>query len=142
MPIGTQPDLCEAGLWWDAVRVNEAEGRRALDFLRSTGAPVGPVILDDGGIEPRMYFLVPPGTVTKWVDGGSVPLGRRSHVVVPPATRTEPPGLHWLHFPRSPKSALTSVNTLRIALEHARHPHPAVPGDGDAIPETNAAEGD
>lgn len=119
MPIGDDPELCSAGHWWDAIRAVETTGRRAIELLRETGATVGPVILDPGGPEPRLYFLVPPGTATDWAEPGTVPLGQKCHVVVPPAGATEPPGLHWHVFPRGPRS-LTQGGPLRKALGQAR----------------------
>jgi hypothetical protein len=119
MPIGDDPELCSAGHWWDAIRAAEITGRRAIKLLREDGTAVGPVILDPGGPEPRLYFLVPPGTAADWEEPGTVPLGQKCHVVVPPATSTEPPGLHWHIFPPGPRS-LTQPGALRKALGQAR----------------------
>ncbi|WP_112465261.1 hypothetical protein [Streptomyces triticisoli] len=119
MPIGDDPELCSAGHWWDAIRVVEITGRRAIELLREDGTVVGPVILDPGGPEPRMYFLVPPGTAVGWEEPGTVPLGQKCHIVVPPAEATEPPGLHWHVFPQGPRS-LTQPGRLRKALGQAR----------------------
>ncbi|MFB7269620.1 hypothetical protein [Streptomyces sp. NPDC056244] len=119
MPIGSEPELCSAGQWWDAVRAVEDIGRRAIEFLHENGAAVGPVILDPGGPEPRLYFLVPPGTSADWEEPGTVPLGQKCHVVVPPAGATEPPGLHWHVLPQGSRS-LTASGPLRKALSRAR----------------------
>lgn len=119
MPIGQEAELCAAGQWWDAIRVPEATGRRAIEILTEAGHPVGPVILDAGGPEPRLYFLAVPGTSESWDEPGSVALGRRCHVVVPPAHRTSPPGLHWHHFPTRAR-VLAQADTLRRALVKAR----------------------
>lgn len=119
MPIGDDPELCSAGHWWDAIRAVETTGRRAIELLREGGATVGPVILDPGGPEPRLYFLVPPGTAADWAEPGTVPLGQKCHVVVPPSGATEPPGLHWHVFPQGPR-ALTQAGPLRKALGQAR----------------------
>ncbi|GAA3299375.1 hypothetical protein GCM10020295_37440 [Streptomyces cinereospinus] len=70
MPIGEEPELCSAGEWWDAVRAVEAVGRRAIEILNEGDEPVGPVILDHGGPEPRLYFLVPVGTAVRWGGAG------------------------------------------------------------------------
>lgn len=119
MPIGDEPELCNAGQWWDAVRINEAEGRRAIELLRAAGVDIGPVILDAGGREPRLYFLVPVGTAAAWHEADTVPLGQGCHVVVPPSTRAGPPGLHWQHFPHF-RQRLTQSDPLRHALAKAR----------------------
>lgn len=119
MPIGNCPELCSAGQWWDAIRVTEVIGRRAIEILLGRGGSVGPVILDPRGPEPRLYFLVPPGTTAGWAEPGTVPLGDKCHVVVPPATATEPPGLHWHILPRSPRM-LTQAGPLRNALGRVR----------------------
>lgn len=120
MPIGDEPDLRSAGLWWDAVRAYEADGQRAIEVLTEAGDRLGPVILDPGGLEPRLYFLVPPGTVGGWDEHRTVPLGRTCHVVVPPAGKATPPGLHWLHLPQL-SHTLTQVGPLRAALRTARN---------------------
>ncbi|WP_171164040.1 hypothetical protein [Streptomyces sp. I05A-00742] len=119
MPIGDGPHLCSAGEWWDAVRAVEVIGRRAIGILRETGEPVGPVILDPEGPEPRMYFLVPVGTAARWEEPGTVPLGQRCHVLVPSADATTPPGLHWHVLPAAPRSPLRP-DALRRALGRAR----------------------
>ncbi|MFF7091751.1 hypothetical protein ACFY9A_05045 [Streptomyces rubradiris] len=119
MPIGEEPELCSAGEWWDAVRAVEAVGRRAIEILGEGDEPVGPVILDHGGPEPRLYFLVPVGTAAHWEEPGTVALGQTCHVVVPSAESTTPPGMHWHIFPRGPRS-LTQPDALRRALGRAR----------------------
>ena len=119
MPIGDDPELCTAGQWWDVIRATETAGRRAIELLRESGVALGPVILDPGGPEPRLYFLVPPGTAAAWEEPGTVPLGQKCHVVVPPAEAAEPPGLHWHILPHSPR-ALTQPGLLRTALGRAR----------------------
>lgn len=119
MPTGEETELCSAGVWWDAVRAVEAVGRRAIEILNEGEEPVGPVILDHQGPEPRLYFLVPVGTAPQWEEPGTVALGQTCHVVVPPANNTKPPGLHWHVFPRGPRS-LTSADALRRALSKAR----------------------
>ena len=127
MPIGDEPDLCSTGQWWDAVRAYEAEGQRAIEALRAAGERLGPVILDPGGLEPRLYFLVPPRSLVGWEEPRTVPLGRTCHVVVPPARKTTPPGLHWHHLPEL-SHTLTQVEPLRVALRKARGEHQATKG--------------
>ncbi|MDH6624378.1 hypothetical protein M2271_002180 [Streptomyces sp. LBL] len=119
MPIGEEPELCAAGQWWDAIRAVEAIGLRAMDILTDVGEPMGPVILAPEGPEPRLYFLVPAGAAADWEEPGTVALGLKCHVIVPPAGKTEPPGLYWHRLPSSPR-ALTQPAALRRALSKAR----------------------
>lgn len=119
MPIGEEPELCSAGEWWDVVRAMEAVGLRALEILNESDEPVGPVILDPQGPEPRLYFLVPVGAAAGWEEPGTVALGQTCHVVVPAVENTAPPGLHWHVFPSGPRS-LTPPDSLRHALSKAR----------------------
>ncbi|MEU3982051.1 hypothetical protein AB0F77_18440 [Streptomyces sp. NPDC026672] len=119
MPIGEEPELCSAGKWWDAVRAVEAVGRRAIEILAEREEPIGPVILDPGGPEPRLYFLVPVGTAARWEEPGTVALGQKCHVVVPSAESTTPPGMYWHVFPQGPRS-LTRPDALHNALSQAR----------------------
>ncbi|MFK0113843.1 hypothetical protein [Streptomyces sp. NPDC091217] len=119
MPIGEEPELCSAGEWWDAVRAMETVGRRAIEILNEGDETVGPVILDHDGPEPRLYFLVPVGTATRWEEPGTVALGQKCHVVVPAAESATPPGMHWHVFPPGPRT-LTQPDALRRALSQAR----------------------
>lgn len=131
MPNDNEPELCSAGEWWDAIRMTEAVGRRAIEFLAEDIATVGPVIAAPDGPEPRLYFLVPVGTAARWAEPGTVPLGQKCHVVVPPAGASAPPGLHWHVIPQSPR-ALTQPEALRRALSKARR-EPQGP-TGTAVP--------
>ncbi|WP_338676744.1 hypothetical protein V1460_30100 [Streptomyces sp. SCSIO 30461] len=119
MPISGEPELCSAGEWWDVIRAVEVVGQRAIEILNEADEPVGPVILDPGGPEPRLYFLVPVGTAARWNEPGTVPLGQNCHVVVPASESTAPPGLHWHVFPGTPRS-LTRSAALGRALSQAR----------------------
>ncbi|MET9218669.1 hypothetical protein ABZX65_07785 [Streptomyces sp. NPDC003300] len=119
MPIGEEADLCAAGRWWDAIRAPETIGRRAIAFLVEAGQQLGPVILDDGGPEPRMYFLASVGASEGWDEPATVALGRSCHVVVPPAHRISPPGLHWHSLPTQPR-VFARADSLRRALAKAR----------------------
>ncbi|MEK2474060.1 hypothetical protein [Streptomyces noursei] len=121
MPIGSEPDLCPAGTWWDAIRAPEPVGRQAVALMEKQGLPVGPVILDAGGREPRMYFLAPVGTAARWEEPGTVALGASCHVVVPPADRNIGPGPHWFWLPARPH-VLTPPDVLHRALV-ARREH-------------------
>ncbi|QNP71566.1 hypothetical protein IAG44_20460 [Streptomyces roseirectus] len=119
MPIGEESELCSVGVWWDVVRAEEAVGSRAIEILRARNEPLGPVIMDFGGAEPRLYFLVPVGTASTWSEPGTVALGQNCHVVVPPADTTKPPGMHW-YVPASGPRTLTLPPALRRALIQAR----------------------
>ncbi|MET8980964.1 hypothetical protein ABZX85_35715 [Streptomyces sp. NPDC004539] len=119
MPIGEESELCSAGLWWDVVRAGEAVGNRAIEILRERHEPLGPVIMDFGGAEPRLYFLVPVGTAANWTEPETVALGQNCHVVVPSVETTTPPGMHW-HVPASGPRTLTLPPALRRALIQAR----------------------
>ncbi|MFC7306070.1 hypothetical protein ACFQVC_17825 [Streptomyces monticola] len=112
-----EPELCTAGVWWDAIRVSEDLGRMALGLLRERGQRSAPAILDPRSLEPRMYLLVPVNASRDWHEPGTVALGDGSHVVVPPYEHTEGPGLHWF---AQPKSARIFLNTaqLRDALTY------------------------
>ncbi|QTU46845.1 hypothetical protein F3K20_20155 [Streptomyces scabiei] len=119
MPIGEEPELCSVGEWWDVVRAVETVGQRAIEILGEGREPVGPVIMDHDGPEPRLYFLVPVGTAVGWQEPGTVALGERCHLVVPSADTTAPPGMYWRVFPSGPRS-LTRPDVLRRALSKAR----------------------
>ncbi|WP_338684594.1 hypothetical protein QD712_29520 [Streptomyces acidiscabies] len=119
MPIGEESELCSVGVWWDVVRAGETVGRRAVEILRESREPLGPVIMDFGGAEPRMYFLVPVGTAADWTEPETVALGPNCHVVVPSAETTTPPGMHWYVLANGPRT-LTLPAALRRALIQAR----------------------
>ncbi|MET9803137.1 hypothetical protein [Streptomyces sp. NPDC006368] len=119
MPLGSEPELCPAGTWWDAIRAPEHLGRRAVELIEEQGLPVGSVVLDEGGREPRMYFLTPVGTAERWAEQGTVALGPSCHVLVPSAKRTSGPGLHWYRLPTGPR-AVISPDGLHRALIKAR----------------------
>ncbi|WP_242483115.1 hypothetical protein [Streptomyces sp. HSG2] len=119
MPIGNEPELCPAGTWWDAIRAPEHVGRRAVELIEEQGLPVGSAILDEGGREPRMYFLTPVGTAARWGEPGTVALGLSCHVLVPPAKHTSGPGLYWHRLPTSPR-ALAAPDLLHRVLIKAR----------------------
>ena len=109
--------VVRAGYWWDAIRVGLSTGRRALDVLRADSRCVpGPVIADPRGPRPCVYVLVPPTTAGRWDAPASRALGRSSYVVVPPASRVTPPGLHWM-VPPDVDRPLTAPGELRDALE-------------------------
>lgn len=126
MPIGSEPELCPAGTWWDAIRAPEQVGRRAVELIEEQGLPAGSVVLDDGGREPRMYFMTPVGTAACWDAPGTVALGTSCHVLVPPAKRTSGPGLHWYRLPTGPRT-LTSPDALLRALIKARREREGTP---------------
>lgn len=128
MPVGDDADLCAAGQWWDAIRVPEAAGFRVIDLLKESSRPVGPIIHDQYGLEPRLYFLIPAGHSAGWDEPDTVALGRGCHVVVPPYSRTAPPGLHWLYLPSRPR-VFSDPDHLRRALRKALRE-----GQGVAVP--------
>ncbi|MFF1265465.1 hypothetical protein ACFVZE_06460 [Streptomyces anulatus] len=78
-----QPRLFAAGQDWDAIRVEAGPGLRALRFLESADAGVGPVLHDRGS--RRLYFLTPPGSAGAWEREGTRALGRGSWVVLVPS---------------------------------------------------------
>jgi hypothetical protein len=107
------------GIWWDAIRVPYATGIRALGALkRLPGHPTGPVIADLQRSEPLMYFLVPTNTAAHWNVGHTHALGQTYYLVVPDASCTEPPGLHWAVAPGADRR-LTDPHSLREVLEAA-----------------------
>jgi hypothetical protein len=115
---GTQSAI-QAGVWWDAIRVPQERGHRALSALRTSGTrPPGPVVADPHRAEPCLYFLVPRTTAKHWNAPGTRALGQSCYVVVPDAGRTEPPGLHWA-VPPATDVPLTSPHELREALDAA-----------------------
>ncbi|WP_406451569.1 hypothetical protein OG782_16275 [Streptomyces sp. NBC_00876] len=133
MPIGDESDLFPAGQWWDAIRAPEAIGRRAIELLIEASHPVGPVILDSDGLEPRLYFLTVSGASVGWDEPGTVALGRTCHVVVPSADRMFPPGLHWYNVPAQPHT-LAQPDTLRRALAMARREQQGAAAEPDSCP--------
>lgn len=105
-----------AGYWWDAIRIHLPTGCRALAALHAeSGARPGPVIADPRGPRPCVYVLVPPTTAARWDAPASRALGDSSYVVVPPAGRVAPPGLHWM-VPPDVDRPLTAPGELRDAL--------------------------
>lgn len=107
-----------AGEWWDAIRVPEDIGTRALDQL---GERSGAVIADGWG--HLLYFLVPPRTATGWKLPGITVLTRTAreiaYVGVPPAHRDTGPCLHWRIPPDRDRNHLTDPALLHTALRTA-----------------------
>ncbi|WP_260867908.1 hypothetical protein [Streptomyces sp. SAJ15] len=102
-----------AGRSWDAVKVPALIGKAALTFL---GEDSGAVIAD--GKCALWYWLVAPGAATDWTLHRV--LGKGAYVAVPPADRTEGPGLHW-RVPPAPGRCLTEPAGLHAALLAAGH---------------------
>ncbi|NEA05225.1 MULTISPECIES: hypothetical protein [unclassified Streptomyces] len=99
------------------MRVSEEIGRLILVDLAQHGHRDSPVIMDPWSPDPRMYFLLPAGSVTGPTFGpGTIALGRGSHVVVPPFHSTEGPGLHW-HRPPTGAHLFIDAVRFREALE-------------------------
>ncbi|MFD3517690.1 hypothetical protein [Streptomyces sp. NPDC058657] len=81
------------GRSFDAVKVPEHVGRR----VQKAGVD-GPVISDPAG--QTMFFLVPPGTASRWEPtGDAVCLGLNSYLTVPVPEVTAAPGPHWIQPP-------------------------------------------
>lgn len=99
--------LLPAGHAWDAVRIRQDWGGRAL------GGPGidGPVInAPDGG---EFYVLVPAGTTAGWNLAGTACLGIGHWLWVPAPSRLRPPGEHWL---RSPDTSGTLADPVALLV--------------------------
>ncbi|WP_327413871.1 hypothetical protein [Streptomyces sp. NBC_01233] len=80
-----------------------------MDMWQPEGC--GPVVDDPG--RPFRYWLVPPGTASRWENGFGrcVPHGR---VVMPPLDRDRPPGPFWVR--PWDRHRLVGAGLLRSAL--------------------------
>lgn len=115
LPRDGQRSAIPAGVWWDAIRVPQSAGKRALEVLRGESGRPGPVIADPEGAKPCLYFLVPAGTAERWGTPGTRALGRNCFLVVPGGDRTQGPGPHWAVLP-DPGCCLTDSDALREAI--------------------------
>jgi hypothetical protein len=109
-PTSGRLELVQCGEWWDAVKVPAYIGKGALGRL---GDESGAVIEDPLG--RSLYWLVEPGRADTWELHRVEPLGAASYVAVPPAGRTEGPGVRWI-VPLAPLRYLTAPEALYAAL--------------------------
>lgn len=115
-PNGAEPVALRAGEWWDAIRVPDTIGERALAFL---GGHSGAVIHDTYG---TLYWLVTPGTAASWNLRGVHVLtaaeGVATYLGVPPTHRLARPGTYW-RVPFTQDWYLTDPWQLYKALVHS-----------------------
>lgn len=114
-PRGRDTELHPAGRWWDAVRVPVRVGNPALERL---GERTGAVIEDRYGA--LLYWFVPIGAANSWELQRVEVRGPACYVGVPPADRTEGPGVRW-RVPLSAERYLTDPVLLYDALREAVH---------------------
>jgi len=93
-PTGRATVAVPAGTWWDAVRVTDRIGERALAIL---GTESGSVIEDSSS---TLYWLVPCGsTAASWklrdVHVLTAAEGVTTYLCVPPENRLTRPGSYW-----------------------------------------------
>jgi len=91
LPTGCDPELRDAGVSWDAVRLPASLGDRVLAELGDTS---GAVIRDQN----VRYFLIQPGDADEWMfpPGAQVRvLSEGSVVVVPPVGCSRETCLCW-----------------------------------------------
>lgn len=127
-PTGADPVALRAGEWWDAVRVADNIGERALAFL---GGHSGAVIQDTYN---TLYWLVPPGAAASWnlpsVHILTATEGVATYLGVPPTHRLARPGKYW-RVPFTQDWYLTDPWRLYKALVHSTLTEPdASEGDG------------
>jgi len=117
-PTGHTTVALQAGTWWDAVRVADSIGERALAIL---GAESGAVIQDSSS---TLYWLIPCGTAGFWtprhVDVLTAAEGVATYLGVPPVNRLAKPGSYWRR-PFTRDRYLTDPWLLFGALIHAGH---------------------
>lgn len=111
-PLG-DCELVAAGKEWDAIRVPEQVGVRALEIL---GGRSGAVIEDPRG--RVFYWFVPTGTAAEWSVAGTRALGDHCHVSVPPDRKVAGYGPRWRITPGDGRM-LTRSAPLRAAIEDA-----------------------
>ncbi|WP_377271944.1 hypothetical protein [Peterkaempfera sp. SMS 1(5)a] len=89
-----------AGRHWDAVVVPQPLGLAVLEALdQATDHQPGPVVWDPLGRNPRLYFLIPTGSVMCEGFPGATVLSVAAFVGLPGPTTIEPPGPHWVAPP-------------------------------------------
>jgi hypothetical protein len=90
LPTAAGCSLYDAGLDWDVIRVPRSVGLAAMAIL---GTRCGAVVEDSVG--SAVYYFTPPGTAVAWDVVNTRALGPGASVAIPPARRTEGPGVHW-----------------------------------------------
>ncbi|MEU0671378.1 hypothetical protein ABZ330_00500 [Streptomyces sp. NPDC006172] len=113
LPSAAGCTLHDAGQEWDAIRVPRSVGLAALGIL---GQRSGAVVEDS--ISSAVYFFTPVGTAARWDAENTRALGEGSTVTIPPARRTEGPGVHWRICPGDGRW-LTDPQALQAAIADA-----------------------
>ncbi|MFI2431872.1 hypothetical protein [Streptomyces sp. NPDC018693] len=116
LPTAAGCTLHTAGQDWDAVRVPRSVGLAAMEIL---GARCGAVVEDS--LSSAVYFFTPVGTSAAWTAENTRALGAGSAVTIPPARRTEGPGVYWRMCPGE-NGWLTDPRALEAALGDAFGP--------------------
>ncbi|MFD6339502.1 hypothetical protein [Streptomyces sp. NPDC060131] len=134
-PLGVA--LLPAGRRWDVLILPGELGYPTLDVLTRLVDRPGPVLADFG--DARMGFLVPPGTVARWLGTGVRGAGSGTWIVVPYPGRTSG-GMRWL-IPPDGSGTLTDASLLELAMHEAAANIAAGDrgGDGDGGGEGGAA---
>lgn len=112
LPTGCNPELRDAGVNWDAVRLPASLGDRVLAEL---GDSSGAVIRD----QHVLYFLIRPGGADGWTfpsDAQVRVLGEGSVVVVPPMGCSQESCLCWAR-PVVNGRVLTRSRVLHCAMQ-------------------------
>ncbi|MFD8918735.1 hypothetical protein ACFV0Y_13045 [Streptomyces sp. NPDC059569] len=112
-PLGVA--LLPAGRRWDVLILPGELGYPTLDVLTRLVDRPGPVLADFG--DARMGFLVPPGTVARWLGTGVRGAGSGTWIVVPYPGRTSG-GMRWL-IPPDGSGTLTDASLLELAMHEA-----------------------
>jgi hypothetical protein len=111
-----------AGIWWDAVTVEGTLGQALAERVSSStadGSP-GPMLCDPRGPVPKVYFLVPQGTATRWDEPGTEALGECCYVGIPGDLDPDPSTVHWLAPPTAPVPDLVRPELLLTLLGELR----------------------
>ncbi|MCC3769461.1 hypothetical protein [Streptomyces sp. UNOC14_S4] len=82
--------ILPVGKVWDAIRVDKP----LAGYVLAAQLP-GPVIRDG----EDHYFLVAPGSASRWTTPGSQALGPACYVAVPAPEHTKGPGIYWVQPP-------------------------------------------
>lgn len=108
--------LLPAGRRWDVLILPGELGYPTLDVLTRLLDRPGPVLSDFG--DARMGFLVPPGTVARWVGTGIRGAGAGTWIVVPHPGRAVVGRVRWL-IPPDGSGTLTDATLLELAMHEA-----------------------